>query len=257
MRVKATNQYGHYAYYYLNGLQCSLLSVTGLNPPTANIATSPIATKDGSIVTNAQAQNRNIVLTFAATGISPESLRTSIYFTFKVKEPISLEIKTGSRTANIDGYVESISVDPFNQKQRIQVSIICPDPYFLSAEESHVIIYPGSNIVTLSDTTHGAIFEITCASAVTGGFTIANTLTDEKFKVNGDFASGDKITLDTRLGLKSLTLTHSGTTTNILNQMDSTDHDWLQLVPYDNNMITLSAATLTGNVRWQTHYEGV
>lgn len=257
MKVKVTNQYGHYTTYTLNGAACSLINVTGLNPPAANIATSPIATKDGSIVTNAQARNRNIVLTFAPTNIKPESLRTSIYYIFKVKEPIALEITTGSRTANIAGYVESINADPFDRKQRIQISIICPDPYFLSAEESHVIIYPGSNIVTLSDTTHGAIFEITCTSAVTGGVTIANTLTGETFTVDGDFASGDKITLDTRLGLKSLTLTHEGTTTNILNRMSNTDHDWLQLIPYDNNMITLSAATLSGLVRWQTHYEGV
>ena len=257
MQVKATNQYGIYAVYGLNNPASALISVTGFNPPAADISTSPIATKDGSVFTNARAENRNIVLTFATTGVNPESLRVSIYRIFKIKEPISLEIKTGSRTANIDGYVESISADPFAKKQRLQVSIICPDPYFLSAEENHAIIYPGSNIVTLSDTTHGAIFEITCTAAVTGGFTIGNTLTGEEFTVNADFQSGDKITLDTRLGLKALTLTRNGVTTNILQYMDADEHDWLQLVPLDNNYITLSAATLSGLVRWQTHYEGV
>ena len=257
MQVKATNQYGNWATYKLNNYASALISVTGLNPPEADISTSPIATKDGSVFTNARAQNRNIVLTFATTGINPESLRTSIYYIFKIKEPISLEIKTGSRTANIDGYVESISADPFAKKQRIQVSIICPDPYFLSAEQNHVLIYPQSNIVTLSDTMHGAIFEINCSAAITGGFTIGNTLTGEQFTVDGDYESGDKITLDTRLGLKALTLTRNGETTNILQNMNADEHDWLQLVPLDNNYITLSAATLSGLVRWQTHYEGV
>ena len=177
MQIKATNQYGIWTVYKLNNYASALISVTGLNPPTADISTSPIATKDGSIFTNARAQNRNIVLTFATTGTNPESLRVSIYRVFKIKEPIALEIKTTSRTANIDGYVESISADPFAKKQRLQVSIICPDPYFLSEEENHVIIYPQSNIVTLSDTTHGAIFEITATGAITGGFTIGNTLT--------------------------------------------------------------------------------
>lgn len=257
MQIKATNQYGIWTAYKLNNYASALISVTGLNPPTADIITSPIATKDGSVFTNARAQNRNIVLTFATTGAKPESMRVSIYRVFKIKEPIALEIETGTRTANIDGYVETITVDPFAKKQRIQVSIICPDPYFLGAEESHVVIYPQSNIVTLSDTTHGAIFEITATAAITGGFTIGNTLTGEEFTVDGDYQTGDKITLDTRQGLKALTLTRNGTTTNILQYMNATKHDWIQLVPLDNNYITLSDQHLSGLVRWQTHYEGV
>lgn len=257
MQIKATNQYGHWTTYRLNGGGVALISVTGLNPPKANISTSPIATKDGSIFTNAQVQNRNIVLTFAVTGVNAEAQRTSIYYYFKVKEPISLEIKTGSRTANIDGYVDSISVDPFNQKQRIQVSIICPDPYFLGQEESRAISYPQSNVVTLSDTTHGAVFEITASGTIADGLTIGNTLTGEEFKINGAYQTGDLITLDTRLGMKALTLTRNGLTTNILQYMDSAKHDWLQLVPYDNNYITLSSASLSAVCKFRTHYEGV
>lgn len=257
MQVKATNQYGNFATYHLNDNISALISVTGLNPPTVNISTSPIATKDGSIFTNAQAENRNIVLTFAATGPNPGALRTALYFIFKVKEPISLEIKANGRTANIDGYVESISADPFAKKQRVQVSIICPDPYFLSEEQTHVVIYPQSNIVTFSDTAHGAIFELNVSGSITGGLTIGNALTGQNFTIDGDYQSGDKITLDTRQGLKALTLTRNGETTNILQYMNATEHDWLQLIPYDNNLITLSSSNCSGLVRWQTHYEGV
>lgn len=257
MQIKATNQYGNYSTYTLNGPGVALISVTGLNPPPADISTSPIATKDGSIFTNAQVQDRNIVLTFAITGVKPETQRTSIYYIFKVKEPISLEIKTSTRTAYIDGYVKNINADPFNQKQQIQVSIICPEPYFLGSEESRAITYPSTNVVTLSDCTHGAVFEITATGSITGGFTIGNTLTGQQFKVNGDYQTGDVITLDTRLGLKALTLTRNGTTTNILQQMDSTLHDWIQLVPYDNNEITLSSLNLSAVCKYQTHYEGV
>lgn len=257
MRIKATNQYGNYGTYGFNDYGLALVNVTGLDPARANISTSPIATKDGSIFTNAQVQNRNIVLTFAITGPNAEAQRTSIYYIFKVKEPISLEIKTASRTANIDGYVENISVDPFNKKQQIQISIICPDPYFLGDEETAAVSYPGSYVVTFSDTSHGAVFAITASGSVVGGFTIGNTLTGEAFKVNGDYQSGDIITLDTRLGLKALTLTRNGTTTNILQNMDSETHDWLQLVPYENNYISLSNANLSAACKFRTHYEGV
>lgn len=256
MQITATNKYGHSATYTLNGPGVALISVAGLNPPAAEISTSPIATKDGSIFTNAQIENRNIVLTFAIKG-NAETQRTSIYYLFKVKEPISLEIETKTRTANIDGYVENISADPFSKQGRIQVSIICPDPYFLGDQESRVITYPGTNIVTLSDTTHGAIFEITASAAITGGFSIGNDLTGELFTVKGDYQSADIITLDTRQGSKALTLTRGGVTTNILQNMSNTAHDWLQLVPYDNNYITLSSANLSATCKFNTHYEGV
>lgn len=256
MQIKATNQYGHSSTYRLNGAGLSLINVTGLNPPTANISTSPIATKDGSIFTNAQVNNRNIVLTFAIKG-TPEDIRENIYYVFKIKEAIALEIKTKNRTAYIDGYVEDIKGDPFAKSQRFQVSIICPDPYFVGDELTENITYPQSNVVTFSDTTQGAIFEITANSSITGGFTIGNTFTDEQFKVNGDYQSGDVITLDTRLGNKALTLTRNGTTTNILQNMDSTTHDWLQLVPYENNYITLSNANISAVCKYRTHYEGV
>lgn len=257
MEIKATNQYGSFSTYNFSGRGVRLIKVEGMTPPPANISTSPIATKDGSIFTNAQVQNRNIVLTFALIGVQPENNRDNIYYIFKIKEPISLEIKTKNRTAYIDGYVEDITGDPFAKSQRVQVSIICPEPYFLGAEENKNISYPSTNIVTLSDTSHGAVFAITAGAAVTGGFTIGNTATGGEFKVNTDLANGDIVTLDTRMGKKSLTLDHNGTITNILQYMDSAKHDWLQLVPYANNTITLSNANLSAVVTYRTHYEGV
>ena len=167
-----------------------------------------------------------------------------------------MEIKTKNRTAYIDGYVEDINGDPFAKSQRVQVSIICPEPYFLGAEENKAVTYPSTNIVTLSDTSHGAVFAITAGAAVTG-VTIGNTETGGEFKVNTDLASGDIVTLDTRQGKKSLKLNHNGTITNILQYMDSAKHDWLQLIPYANNYITLSSASLSAVVTYRTHYEGV
>lgn len=257
MQIKATNQYGEFAVYSLNNFISALIKVTGLNPPPATISTSPIATKDGSIFTNASVDNRNIVLTLAPTRDNAEGLRTSLYSIFKVKEPISLEIKTGIRTATIDGYVESIEADPFSKKERVQISIICPDPYFLSEEENKLIIYPRTVVVTESDTAHGAIFEINVGAAIYGGLTIGNGYTGEEFTIDGEYEAGDKITLDTRQGKKALTLTRNSITTNILQNMNATTHDWIQLIPYKNNYITLSSADISALVTWQTHFEGV
>lgn len=259
--IKATNSYGNSITYGLNNYNVAVISVTGLNPPEANISTAPIATKDGSVFTNAQVQNRNIVITFGITGRNPETARTSIYYYFKIKEPIQLEIQTKSRKATIGGYVESITADPFNIKQRIQVSIVCPDPYFLG---DPLTLYGAAsvNVVPLSDTKHGAIFEIRATGAAKG-FVIANSATGQSFEIDDglELAAGDVLTLDTRQGMKALTLTRSGTTTSVLQYMNQTYHDWIELLPIANNGISLAAGTGQANVSiyvtYQTHYEGI
>lgn len=249
--VKITNQYGSWATYKMNGAGICLTSVAGITPPKATIATAEIATKDGSIFTNAQIQNRNIVLTFDITGAKPETVRTGLYYYFKVKEPVSLEIKTGTRTATIDGYVESITADPFTKGQRVQISIICPEPYLLG----DLMTYTGMgsvNVVPLSDTKHGAVFTVTLAAA-SSGLMVYNSATSESIDLTGEYAANDVIVIDTRLGMKSVKKNGA----NILGDVDLNNTEWIQLTPYDNNTISVSPNTAAIKVEFNTHYEGL
>lgn len=249
--VKATNQYGSWTTFKMNGRGISLISISGINPPNANISTAEIATKDGSFFTNAQIQNRNIVLTFDFTGVKPETLRESIYYIFKIKEPVSLEITTGTRTATIDGYVESISVDPYAKRQRLQISIVCPEPYFLG----DLITYTGIgsvNAVPLSDTNQGALFTVTLAAAASG-LVVSNSATAESFYLTGEYSQNDVIEIDTRLGQKSVKKNGA----NILGDADLNLSKWIQLTPYDNNTITVSPNTAVIKVEFNTLYEGL
>lgn len=249
--VKVTNQYGNYNTFSLNNRGIALIGVSGLNPPKAAVATSEIATKDGSIVTNTQVQNRNIVLTFDITSAKPENVRLNLYYYFKIKEPITLEIKTGQRTATIEGYVESINADPFTKGQRVQISIICPEPYLLGDLQT----YTGTgsvNVVPLSDTKHGAVFTVTLAAA-SSGLAITNSATSESIYLTGEYSQGDVIVIDTRLGLKSV----KKNGVNILGDVDLSLSKWVQLTPLANNTISATPNTAGIKVEFNTHYEGL
>ena len=71
--------------------------------------------------------------------------------------------------------------------------------------------------------------------------------------------SGDIITIDTQIGEKSVTLTRSGTTTNILYQMAS-GSTWVQFAPGVNQIsydADAGAANLEVSVTLIQKYEGV
>lgn len=125
---------------YKTGL--AITSVDGLGPAEASISTSDIASKDGSLFNSARMGNRNIVLNFrllpnpAVEAIRDvERIRHTVYRYFPIKKKLTLEIITGERIGTIVGYVDKCEPNIFTKNQTIQVSIVCPDPWFKSSEE--------------------------------------------------------------------------------------------------------------------------
>lgn len=235
-----------------------LTRVTGLTPAKASVNTSALATKDGSIFNSSHVQNRNIVLTiYPAQNI--EQTRVNLYQYFKTKHPIKLNIQTATRRVWIDGYIESMEGDLFDKAEKIQISIICPDPYFKS-ETTTVVNFENAaaTINNTSDDETGAVVELTASGSVSD-ITITNTTTGESFATNQPMTAGDKIILNTRRGEKSLTLVSGGVTTNIINTMEQ-GSDWFSLIP-GNNAFTcqavVGAENLTTRLTLQPIFEGV
>lgn len=80
-------------------------------------------------------QPRNIVITFGITNYgfnSVESARNFIYEMFPSNSELYMSFKSDERIRNITGYVENITPDIFEENEVVQVSIICPNPYFYS-----------------------------------------------------------------------------------------------------------------------------
>ena len=236
----------------------SLISVSGITPPTANINTSELATKDGSIFNSSKVKNRNIVLTIVFNE-DPETARLELYRYFRVKQYIKLNISTTNRTVYTEGYVESMQIDVNEQRQRAQISIICPEPYFKSVTPTEITFTSNPQTISNgSDEDVGFIATFTASGAVTN-VSLKNNTTGAEFGLTYNLQSGDKLVIDTRTGEKGVTLTRGAVVTNLINYITASS-DWVTLL-VGNNAIQYGAnsgvANLTLKVTLQPIYEGV
>lgn len=110
-----------------------VLSVDGLNPPNSKINTTEIAGMDGVLFNSSKLESRNIVITLKIKGNIEEN-RLLLYKFFRIKEKCKLYLKNKNRNVFIEGYVENNECNLFTNDERMQISIICPDPYFKDLE---------------------------------------------------------------------------------------------------------------------------
>lgn len=236
-----------------------LVSVTGLTPQGADVNTSPFATKDGSIVTGTRLTDREIVLTLQPLNAKVETGRINLYTYFQLKRFIRLYITTTNRSVKIDGYVSNINIDLNGNPQMAQITIKCPNPYFLDTTVSTTYFSSYTETITnSSDEQVGVVFEVTFTGAVTG-LEIQNSDTGQTMGLDYTFASGDTLTINTKKGEKEITLTRSGTEYNLINYI-TTGTEWIYLEP-GNNDITYSADSGVDDMDFaitvQPIYEGV
>ena len=255
--IKATNKYNQSITITQNA-NFQLLAVAGITPPKANINTSELASMDGSAFNSSKLQNRNIVLTIQPTG-NIESGRLLLYQYFKPKQPISLEITTANRNVVIAGYVENMEIDLNANPQKVQVSIICPDPWF-KAKTAQVITLDTNpkTITSESDDEVGAIFTATMSGAVSNPV-FTDSTTGQSFGLSYDFVSGDKLILNTRRGEKSVSVLRSGVTTNLLNYITASSK-WIALATGSNSIgysATSGVANMAVAITLQSIFEGV
>lgn len=260
LKITATNLYGQ----SLQITQSSMFraTVAGLNPPAGVVYTADLATKNGSLYNGSKVQNRYIILTVYPAGRNPEDARLELYRVFKVSKFVRLQIQSGTRSCYIDGYIEDMPGESDTPAQSMQISIVCPDPFLQAAAETTQALPTAGTAVTVNnggDFETGATFEITATGACSG-ITITNNTTGQTFGVNVTLASGDKLTLTTQQGGKSLILTRSGESPkNILNLMTA-GSVWPILQP-GNNSVQFAASSGGANaamsVRFTALYGGI
>ena len=260
----------------------TITSITGLNPPTANINTGINANFDGSTFKSSRLNNRNIVITLAVEG-NVEPNRIDLYKYVKVKYPCRLYFENATRDVYIDGYIESMEIGVFEQKQMVQISIICPSPYFNDATEdrinfstiqglfefpfsieaegvefSRIVANAESNIYNAGDVETGMIIEFSAVGSCENPV-IYKTATNDFMKLNVSMSEGDLIRINTNKGHKSVLKVSGGITTNILNVLDPSS-TWLTLDAGDNVMLftaDVGSTYLACSISHNSLYEGV
>ncbi len=111
----------------------TITEFSGLNPPKATINTSTTATLDGGMFNSAKLQMRSVNLAFAIE-TDAEANRLAVYAVAQPKNPIRLYYQSDLLNVFLDGYVEEVTPDYFAKKQIVTISILCPSPYFKSAQ---------------------------------------------------------------------------------------------------------------------------
>lgn len=227
-----------------NDERYQIISVGGTNPPHAIVNLSKIAMIDGSKYNSSQLSERNIVIMVKLNG-DVEANRIALYAFFRSKEWCRIHYANGTRSVYIDGYVESIEVNPFSKAETVQISIICPNPYFKDEQRMtqtfkkvieqfefpFAIAEEGISFSLISNETAliinnsseretGLTIEINIADTC-NRILIRKLSTGERFTLNYQFAAYDKVIIDTNKGSKSIKLIRNAVTTNIFTAMVS------------------------------------
>lgn len=250
-----------------------VLSVDGLGSGKADINTTEMSTNDGSLYNSARVPSRNITISLRYLGTDNiEEIRHESYKYFPLKRKVTLRITTDTRIAEIVGYVESNEPNIFSSEEGADVSIICPYPFFYSAEGdgTQTTIFSGvepmfefpfcndsltENLLIMGEIQHKTENVIVYEGDVETGIKITihaigpatnvsiyNVTTREVMRINTDrlkaltgseIIASDDIIIDTTRGQKSAILIRNGVETNILNCIDR-DSDWFELSKGDN-----------------------
>lgn len=260
----------------------TVYNIEGLNPPAVSIASSTNGTYDGIAINSQRVDQRNLVI-YMTINNDVELNRNKLYKYFPLKRLTRLYFKNGARDVFIEGYVETLEVNPFTNPQIAQISLICPKPYFKAIEDivsyfsdiSPMFEFPFSieaegveistithnirkSIVNSGDIDTGVIIELVAMSTVVNPI-IYNADTGGKIAFNFTMQESDIITINTNIGEKGITLLRNGVTTNALGYVNA-DLEWFTLVAGDN-LFTYDCESgnesLQLNFRFTPQYGGV
>lgn len=161
-------------------------NIGGLGPVKANINTTPYGSFTGESYNGSSVGKRNIVISIGFNpnwvGQTIESLRALLYQYFMPESFVNLRfLSSHLPTVEINGYIESMEPNIFSKDPEVQISIICPEPDFVSVTAVTV------DGVTNTDTSDVTI--INYAGSIPGGFKLTIGYdTDHPFYDQGDFA---------------------------------------------------------------------
>ena len=235
----------------------AVTGVEGLTYPPTAVNTSTGGGLDGTFHNSSRVDQRNIVITIILNG-DIEANRQRLYKIFNLKKPCKIYFQNENRSVFITGYVETLEGDLFVKREQMQISIICPRPFWedlntIYTELSNTlklfefpfsiafnnpipfsdhIDYPLAVIDNIGDIEAGVIMNVSITDTVTG-LKLYNLTTQKYIGFDYTFGDGDELTIDTISGEMSAMLNRNGDMINLLNYM-ADGSTWLKLLPGEN-----------------------
>lgn len=217
----------------------AIIGIEGLTPPPTIVNTSTGGTLDGTFHNSSRLEQRNIVITIHLRG-DIEGNRQHLYKVFNLKKPCKVYFRNENRNVKIKAYVETLEGDLFENGETIQISLICPRPYFEDLETiytqlskiikmfefpfyfdrpeelAEITAYPQCSIINSGDVECGCVIKIEIDEAVTD-LNIYNTTRQEYLSFEYEFAANDEITISTVSGDMFARILRNGEQINLLN----------------------------------------
>lgn len=243
-------------YTFNNPNEFVVYKIEGLNPPQATLNKSSNATTDGCKVTSAKVESRNLVI-YTTIENDAEENRNKLYEYFQVAEKATIFYKSGLKDVYIEGIVETLEVGAFEEKETVQISIVCEKPFFKSVdyivttfssvvslfefpfsipesgvEFSAITTNIRKKIVNTGDVKTGAIIRMYATGTVKNPI-LYDVLKKTHMKLKITMKPSDEIVINTNQREKSITLVRNGEITNILGVMQK-DSEFFTLEPGDN-----------------------
>lgn len=238
-----------------------VINIEGLNPVSATINTYKIGVSDGEHYNSSYVNMRNIVLYIVPKNKANdiETNRLALYKYFRPKHKIRLYFQHDSRDIFIDGYVETFETSLFSQLQQFQISVICPQPYFLdistaqgdftqienlfefpfAIEEDGIEFSRFGQIDDIyidndGEVETGVIIKLYAFGYVSN---IELYLNDTQYFKLGDLSleTGDILTINTNAGEKSVMLLRNGVEINCINYV-AKGSTWFTLETGENKI---------------------
>lgn len=259
----------------------NITSIEGLDPPEANVNIAENANFDGGTEKNSRLNTRNIVLTIVIE-YPVEANRIALYKYFRAKKHCTLYFSNGARSVRTEGIVESFECNAWSKKQIAQISILCPNPYLIDTQQQDASFsvveslfefpfsipaagiefsrmeYNKEETIIAGDIETGMDIQFIAVGSATNP-TLYNTETLESLKVNISLVKGDVLRVNTTKGQKSITYTHEGVTTNVINDLEP-GSTWLQLQAGENKLLYTAdsnAENFIVRIEYNNLYEGV
>ena len=231
-------------------------NVDGLNSPPAVISSSTVAGFDGAKFSSSRLDVRNIVITFVING---NVEKNTIYLNSIVmpKRAIRVYYRNHSKGLYVNGYVESFEYNKFSQKVEAQISIICPQPYWMDEEASETVLSyvislfefpiaipkegialseiadsPSASVINYGNVECGLQIEIEASQNIILP-TINNLTSHQHITLNVEMQPGDRILINTIKGQKSIRKDCNCEETNVIDKLEA-GSSWINLLPGEN-----------------------
>lgn len=209
--------------------------IEGLDPPNIDLFIGDFA-RDGGYISGRRVPPRNVVLTLRLNpnyklNESVSGLRTLLYKAFMDPfdgaDSLTLRLRDDELPDRyVSGNVDKLESDIFDGDPVTTISMMCPNPYILDWNLSEFVgVGPQITFDYTGSAEVGFLAELEI-SGTTSYLTL--DLNGRKMYLVYDFLSGDVVKVNTERGQRSITVTRSAVTTNILYALSSTS-TWLEI----------------------------